>query len=842
MGGSLTSTAAGARALVEALPEAVLLVDAEAGISFVNSRAEALFGYEPGELQGVPLERVLPMRPAHAQRDSLVQLLTSRVSSPSMPGEEVFGRRKSNDEFPLEVHMGPLQLDGVSYVIAVLRDRTAHVRERGLMQAALRTQSQLEGTTVGIVRLDERGVITHINGVWSRFVEHNRRHEPTCVGLGENYLAVCESCGQEWATRVAHGIRELLAARGDTFTTMYSCHSATQLRWFQLQARRPPDGSRAVVLTHIDATEQRLAQARARIQGCVSETFTARTSLLASCRDLALIVCHELAWDYMGIWLPDNATWHLRCVDLWVRSGLSLGELEQTKRQLQIAPGIGLPGRVWSTRRPEWVKSAEDAGEHSLLPRAERAAGFRSGFAFAIKYDDDVLAVIEVFGRMCQEPDPGLLAYLEQVGVQLAAAELRERAERRANAAQAEADAAREQLEAVLACVPALVIAIDRHGALQFVNKPASDTGTPDMPDDSWRSHVPSAARAPLERALREVLDGGPPLSQDVTVTAPNGGTAWYTNYLGPIRSGSEITGALIVSTDVTQMKQAQHELFGAQRLAAIGTLAAGVAHEINTPIQFIGDSLDFLRDANRDTQQLVEALLALRTGVEEKVAPEQLDKLVAEAREAEDAADLEYLVENVPKAFDRCVDGLERVTSIVRSMKEFSHPSTDEMAPVDLNRAIMATLTVARNEYKYIADLETELGELPPVTCFINDINQVVLNIVINAAHAISDIVVGTQQRGVIGVRTFVQGEHVVIAIRDTGGGIPEAIRDRIFDPFFTTKEVGRGTGQGLAIAWRAVREKHAGELTFETKLGVGTTFFIKLPIAGKSPPGGTI
>jgi signal transduction histidine kinase len=168
--------------------------------------------------------------------------------------------------------------------------------------------------------------------------------------------------------------------------------------------------------------------------------------------------------------------------------------------------------------------------------------------------------------------------------------------------------------------------------------------------------------------------------------------------------------------------------------------------------------------------------------------------------------------------------------------MKEFAHPPQKEMAPADLNRAILSTLTVARNEYKYIADVETEFAELPMVVCHLSEINQVVLNIVVNAAHAIEDMVRDTQQRGRITVRTMVDGSDVVISISDTGGGIPEHVRSRIFDPFFTTKEVGRGTGQGLAIARNAVRDKHGGDLSFETKLGQGTTFFIRLPIAGRA------
>jgi two-component system, NtrC family, sensor kinase len=247
-----------------------------------------------------------------------------------------------------------------------------------------------------------------------------------------------------------------------------------------------------------------------------------------------------------------------------------------------------------------------------------------------------------------------------------------------------------------------------------------------------------------------------------------------------------------------------------------------------------VNDSVHFLRDANVDVFRLIEALQSYHQLALQGADAQALSAASQSALEAEQTADLEYLRANVPKAFERCVDGLERVASIVRSMKEFSHPAQKEMAPVDLNRAIMATLTVARNEYKYLADLETRLGAIPPVVCHANDINQVVLNIVVNAAHAIADT---TQPsgRGLITVSTTRLDASVVIAVSDTGGGIPETIRSRIFDPFFTTKEVGRGTGQGLAIAWAAV-EKHGGELGFESTLGVGTTFFVRLPIAGPS------
>jgi PAS domain S-box-containing protein len=288
--------------------------------------------------------------------------------------------------------------------------------------------------------------------------------------------------------------------------------------------------------------------------------------------------------------------------------------------------------------------------------------------------------------------------------------------------------------------------------------------------------------------------------------------------------------------TDITERKEAEQALQLAARMASVGTLASGIAHEINTPVQFVNDSVQFLRDAAKDCFALIEKLQQVSRLAAAKSPDAELQSAITVAVDGEEEADLEYLHENVPKAFERCIDGLDRVSTIVRSMKEFAHPSLEAMAPVDLNRAIGNTLTIARNEYKYVAEMHTEFGEIPPVRCYINEINQVVLNLVVNAAHAIADVVKGTEGRGAITVCTRTEGEIVVISITDTGGGIPVTVGQRIFEPFFTTKEVGKGTGQGLALAWTVVKDKHGGELSFETMVGKGTTFFIRLPIAGKS------
>ena len=187
--------------------------------------------------------------------------------------------------------------------------------------------------------------------------------------------------------------------------------------------------------------------------------------------------------------------------------------------------------------------------------------------------------------------------------------------------------------------------------------------------------------------------------------------------------------------------------------------------------------------------------------------------------------------MDEIPKALDQTLEGVTRVATIVRAMKEFAHPEGKEMAAADLNRALQSTMTVARNELKYVAEIESEFGELPLVVCNVSDLNQVFLNLLVNAAHAIADIV-KDGEKGRIKVRTATDGNMVLITISDTGSGIPEAIRSKIFDPFFTTKEVGRGTGQGLAIARSVIVERHKGTLSFDSEVGKGTTFYIRLPL----------
>lgn len=281
---------------------------------------------------------------------------------------------------------------------------------------------------------------------------------------------------------------------------------------------------------------------------------------------------------------------------------------------------------------------------------------------------------------------------------------------------------------------------------------------------------------------------------------------------------------------EMEERERMESQLQLAQKLESIGQLAAGIAHEINTPTQFVGDNTHFLKDAFDDLARFNDKSVALISAAEAGPIPEAC---IEEAKTAMLDADLEYLKTEIPSAITQSLEGIERVARIVGAMKDFSHPG-NEKKPSDLNRVIESTINVARNEWKYEADMVTDFDQsLPDVPCLAGEFSQVILNLIINAAHAIADAKKeGNECKGTISISTrHIDGLAEVI-ISDTGSGIPEEDRDRVFDHFFTTKEVGRGTGQGLSIAHAVVVKKHDGSINLESEVGRGTTFTIRLPL----------
>jgi PAS domain S-box-containing protein len=285
---------------------------------------------------------------------------------------------------------------------------------------------------------------------------------------------------------------------------------------------------------------------------------------------------------------------------------------------------------------------------------------------------------------------------------------------------------------------------------------------------------------------------------------------------------------------DVTMLKRMEMELQQAQKLESVGRLAAGIAHEINTPIQFIGDSAYYVGTALTELLELLE-----RSRAELRRLAESAGDAAALARLAEEetAVDLDYARTQAPRAVERIVDGVSRVSRIVSAMKCFSHPGSDHASPVDINKLLSDTLVVAGHELKAVGELSTDLGDLPSLDGYAGDLNQAFLNLVVNAAHAIGDRPPDSTAPGRLTVSTRAEEDCVVIRIADNGCGMSPEVQARVFEPFFTTKEVGRGTGQGLSVVHASIVQKHRGTVEFESAPGVGTTFVVRLPLTPAAP-----
>lgn len=291
------------------------------------------------------------------------------------------------------------------------------------------------------------------------------------------------------------------------------------------------------------------------------------------------------------------------------------------------------------------------------------------------------------------------------------------------------------------------------------------------------------------------------------------------------VEPNGSFTGYLLLMDDITEKKHMEKRHQQSMYLESIGQLSAGIAHEINTPMQYISDNLEFLNTSFIDTAKALRTIK--KSLISDTLDIKKLDSIFEEA-------DIEYLSEELPLAFNQTTEGVNRVCNIVKAMKEFSHPNSEEKVATDINKCIKSTIIISKHTWKYHSDMITEFAEnLPEVMCHPGPFNEVILNIIVNAADAIRDRV-ETQngyEKGEIRIDTIKKSDIVEIRIKDTGGGIPQSIQEKIFDPFFTTKEVGKGTGQGLALSYSIIKERHNGELYFETDPGESTTFIIQLP-----------
>jgi PAS domain S-box-containing protein len=347
-----------------------------------------------------------------------------------------------------------------------------------------------------------------------------------------------------------------------------------------------------------------------------------------------------------------------------------------------------------------------------------------------------------------------------------------------------------------------------------------------------WTLAVQAARRDEFASAMKSI---GQVRAFELEVYRKDRSRMWISATVRAIVRDGILEGFEGMFEDITERRVLRDQLLQAQKLESVGQLAAGIAHEINTPTQYIGDNVRFLKK----TFVSLTSLLYSYDGLWKETLS---DTVTATVRQEMSSAlrkiDLKFLLAEIPKAIDDTLEGIKRVSTLVGAMKEFSHPGTKEKVALDLNRAIQSTITVARNEWKYVADVETRFERtLPAVSCLPGEFNQVILNLIVNAAHAIGDRAKeGNEKKGKITVETGRCPTGVEIRIGDTGTGIPLEVRAKIFDPFFTTKEIGKGTGQGLSIARSIIVDKHEGSIDFESVIGEGTTFIIRLPYDEKA------
>ncbi|HUJ94999.1 MAG TPA: ATP-binding protein [Terriglobales bacterium] len=640
---------------------------------------------------------------------------------------------------------------------------------------------------------------------------------------------------------VMNRLSTLLARAGETpiiiITNIYDKSQALEAvrAGAQDYVQKPQLTTSALERILLYAIERHRARTRAEMQYAVSQVLAELETVGQARVRILELLCGFLECKVGQIWDMDKRSGSLICAEAWHVPVHEYAEFLSASRTTSFSSGEGLPGRALGNGEPVWVSDLE---RYAHLPRmgAAARAGLHSTVAFPIAMGTEILGVMELFSEEIRGPDEELLKVLANIGSQVGQFVARKLAE------QEKEQLTKERL-LVLDSTSEGIYGVDLKGCITFINRAAAEAlnCSPESalgknshslfhhsrPDGS---HYESQ-NCPLTRVL--VTGEGCRVDDEYFWKAD--GTGFAVEYSAfPIVKNQQITGAVVCFKDIRERRKLEVELRVAQKLDAVGRLAAGIAHEINTPIQFVGDNAHFLQDSFREGMKLqrkYEQLCA--EAAKGPVRPE----MIAEVQAVRKEVDWDYLEVEVPKAIEQVLDGIERVATIVRAMKEFSHVdrSSDKTA-TDLNKALESTLVVARNELKYVADVETEFGQLPPVVCHLGDLNQVFLNLLINAAHAIGDVVETTGCKGQIKVKTRQDGDWVEVAIQDSGAGIPEEIRDKIFDPFFTTKRVGEGTGQGLALARAVVVEKHGGTVTFETKVGRGTTFYVRLPVNGQA------
>jgi two-component system, NtrC family, sensor kinase len=717
---------------------------------------------------------------------------------------------------PVDININVISYNNRQAYCAKVKDVSARKRtEAELQRLALVAQK----TQNAVIIYDTQGVIQWVNEGFTRL----SGYEPEdVVGSepGEMF------CGPATDPQMLQKLRQSVVARKSFEGEIYQYGKGGRSYWLSLSVmplNNQRDELQGFFAIATDITERKQAESELR-----------RLALVVQKTQHAIVICDPrgyIQWANEGF---TRTTGYALNEVLNKRPGHFLhGEKTDPKTVAAIRAALvahqPFEGEIYHYRKDgngRWfslsISPIED--EHGVL----------QGF-ISIKMDiSDRKAMEEELRRTHDELEMRVIERTLEYGCANEALQLevneRKRAERELSEAQG-------FLSKVLNSLPNPIFVKDENGKFSMVNTAFTELYGKSAEELIGKGdndfHSPEQAQKFLEDDRQVMESQEEKFILEEQHTDYQGNVHWLQVVKRPMMLGENMPRYLLgISTDLTERKNLENQLRHAQKMESIGQLAAGIAHEINTPTQYVGDNTRFVRESFGELETVLAKFSELLASARVGLTPPEL---IAQVEQELEAADVDYLLAEIPTALQQSLEGVTRIAKIVQAMKDFAHPGSNEKKAADLNKAIESTLTVARNEWKYVAEVETTFApDLPLVPCLLGEFNQVILNLTINAAHAIADVIGdSTHGKGKITITTAkIAQEWAEIRISDTGTGIPVAAQSRIFDPFFTTKEVGKGTGQGLAISHNVIVEKHKGQLFFETEMGQGTTFIIRLPL----------
>ncbi len=771
------------RAISESAQDAIVMINEKGMVSFWNRAAETVFGYSKQEAMGRDLhELIAPKRYLEKYKKTFRIFRETGKGIAVNKILELDAKRKDGTEFPVELSLSAIQIKGKWHAVGIIRDIT----ERKLMVKALKESEEqfriaIENSNDGITLLREDKHF-YVN---KKFLEILGYSSPDEL-VGKSMADILHPDDRDRVYKFNKARHE-----GRSVPNRYEARLLRKDGSYvhvEISATLTSFKNKPIILANMrDITE------RKRAEEALKRSEEKYRLVVENAKE-GIIVAQDGKFKFVN-----PAACHI--------TGYTEEEL------------LSMP----------WVKFVHPEDRKMVIRHhSNRLSGRKVPKSYLMRIIDKHGQVrwVENDGVVIQwEGKPATLNFLSDVTER----KLAEDEFRKAHA----------ELEHLIASLSSILIELSPEGQIKRWNRVAEKVLNISEAEVLGKR----LEELPISWDWEKVAEGitrcnevkEPIRLQDVPFTRRDGTRGFLGIGLTPkLDEERQVKGVILMASDITERRSLETQLLQAQKLESVGQLAAGIAHEINTPTQFVGDNIQFLQEAFKDLNQLLEQYKILCENLEQVEADKNI---VQKIHELEDEIDLPYLMEEIPKAIEQSMEGVRRVAKIVRAMKEFSHPGSEEKTLVDLNHAIENTITVAKNEWKYVAEMETDFDPaLPPVPCLPGELNQVILNMIINAAHAISDAIGdGSKGKGTIRISTRRAGEWAEIRISDTGTGIPEAIRDRIFDPFFTTKEVGKGTGQGLAIARSMIVDKHGGTIDFETQEGKGTTFIIRLPLEEK-------